>query len=141
MLCKSIDWFLCERDIHRQRVDEKRKVWQDICNSVTLFVYITTHFHLKQIDLKQKNKGGQKLYDVNVRAIYGCRQVGTGHEHLKKLCYYLNMLEPMLSKYYQHILLKLEGSAKLSQIKGRMYGAADTVDVGVSVDEKWQRKG
>ena len=26
-----------------------------------------------------------------------CRQVGTDHEHLKNLCCYLNMPEPMLS--------------------------------------------
>ena len=30
------------------------------------------------------NKAGQKLYDVNVQTIYGCRQVGAGHKHLKK---------------------------------------------------------
>ena len=50
-------------------------------------------FPSKQTDLPKKNKGGQKLYDVNVRAI----QVGAGHEHLKKLYCYLNMLKPMLS--------------------------------------------
>ena len=109
--------------------------------SYTVCLYNHTFFTLKQIDLKQKNKGGEKLYDLNVRAICGCRQVGVGHEHLKKLCCFLNMPEPTLSKNYQHILLKLGGSAKLSQIKRCMYGAADTVDVGVSVDETWQRKG
>ena len=25
-------------------INEKRKVWQDICNSVALFVYVATHF-------------------------------------------------------------------------------------------------
>ena len=51
-----------------------------ICNSVTLFNYIQyglTFFPSKQISLPtKKNKGRQKLYDVNVRAIYGCRQAG-----------------------------------------------------------------
>ena len=39
-------------------------------------------FHLetdRSIDEKR-----QKLHDGNVRAIYGCKQVGAGHEHLKK---------------------------------------------------------
>ena len=41
---------------------------------------------------KEKNKIQQKF-----RANYGCRQLGAGHEHLKKLCCYLNMPEDMLS--------------------------------------------
>ena len=136
----------------------KRKVWQGICHSVVLHVYVATHFsrrngliyrrktkddkkltiwklvlfidvdklvnirnwwnkekfgHLqlsytvclysyifftsKQIDRAKKSNGRQKFYNVNVRAIYGRRQVGAGHEHLKKLYFYLNMHEPMLS--------------------------------------------
>ena len=43
---------------------------------------------------------------MNVRAIYGCRQVGAGHEHLKKLCCYLNMPEPVLSNNYHFRSLK-----------------------------------
>ena len=42
------------------------------------------------IDLLKKKKGRQKLSNVNVTAIYGCRQIGAGHENLKKLCCYLN---------------------------------------------------
>ena len=69
---------------------EKRKVWQDICNSVALLVYLShIFFTSKQIDLSKENKGRQKLYDVNVRAIYGCRQVGAGHEHIKKTLFLL----------------------------------------------------
>ena len=42
-----------------------------------LFIYIiATYFSSRNIDLSKKNKGRQKLYDVNVRAIYGCRQAG-----------------------------------------------------------------
>ena len=56
---------------------KKRKVWQDICNLVALLVYIShTFFTSKQTDLSKENKGRQKLYDVNLRAIYGYRQVG-----------------------------------------------------------------
>ena len=50
-----------------------------ICNSVTLFDYIQynhTFFTSKQISLLKKKKERQKLYDANIRAIYGCRQAG-----------------------------------------------------------------
>ena len=71
-----------------------------------------TFFTSKQIDPPKKNKRGQKLYDVNVRAIYRFRQVGAGHEHLKKLCCYLNMPGHMLLNNCQNISLKLKESAK-----------------------------
>ena len=35
------------------------------------------------IDLLKKKKGRQKLSNVNVTAIYGCRQIGAGHENSK----------------------------------------------------------
>ena len=84
---------------------------------------------------------------MNVRAIYGCRQVGSGHEHSRKLCCYLNMPESMLSNNYQNILLKLKQSAKrvadetMLMALSKLRGAADSVNVGVSVDETWQLKG
>ena len=48
----------------------KKKVWQHIYNSVALFVYMTTHFSPRnRLIYRKKNEIGQKLYDVNVRAI------------------------------------------------------------------------
>ena len=38
--------------------------------------YSHTFFTSKQINLAKKNKERQKLYDMNVRAICGCWQVG-----------------------------------------------------------------
>ena len=71
--CHSIQCFkLCQ-------INEKRKVWQDIYLQLSCTVclqYNHIFFISKQIDLSKKNKGRQKLYDVNVRAIYGCRQAG-----------------------------------------------------------------
>ena len=84
---------------------------------------------------------------MNVRAIYGCRQVGAGHEHPKKLCCYLNMPESMLPNNYQNILLKLKESAKrvadksMLMASSKLRGAADSLNVGVSVDGIWQLKG
>ena len=115
--------------------------------SCTDCLYSHILFTSKQIDLPKKNKGGQKLFGVNVRAICGCRQVGVGHEHLKKLCCYLNMPEPMLSNNYQNISCKLNESTtrvaekSMSMAASKLRGAADSADVGVSVDGTWQRKG
>ena len=115
--------------------------------SCTLCLYTHTFFTTIQIDLPERNKGRQKRYDVNVRAIYGCRQVGVGHGNFKKLCCYLNMAEPMLSNNYNNISLKLKESAKRFAEKSRstaaskLRGAADTTDVGVSVAGTWQYKG
>lgn len=106
----------------------------------------------KQIENKTKEqqrikKGGQKLYDINVRAVYGTRQTGIGYEHLKKLCCYLNMPEPMLSRNYSKIIEKLEESAKhvaeesMSNAASSLRGDSEFADVGVSVDGTWQRKG
>ena len=84
---------------------------------------------------------------MNVRAIYGCRQVGAGHECSKKLCCYLNMHEPKLSNNYQKISLKLKESAKrvaeknMSMAASKLRGAADSADVGISVDGTWECTG
>ena len=57
------------------------------------------------------------------------------------------MPESMLSNNYQNILLKLKQSAKrvadetMLMVLSKLRGAADSVNVGVSVDETWQLKG
>ena len=85
-------------------VNEKKKgLARYVQLSCSICLYSYSFYTPKQVNPPKQNKGGQKLYDVNVRAIYGCRQVGVGHEHLKKLCCYLNMPEPMSSKNYQNI--------------------------------------
>lgn len=106
------------------------------------------HFYTSnQINLPEKNKGGQKLYEINVRTIYACRQIGAGHEHLKKLCAYMNMPEPMLPNNFSNISKKLKEAAKdvaeqsMSAAAAQLRGDSVTADVGVSVDGTWQRKG
>ena len=80
-------------------------------------------------------------------AIYGCRQGGAGHEHLKNLCYFLNMPEHVLSNNDQNILLNLKESAKrvaekgMSMAASKLRGTVDRANVGVSVDGTWQHKG
>ena len=80
------------------------------------------------------------MYDVNVRTIYGCRQVGAGHEHLRKVHCFFNMSEPMFSNNYHNISFKLKESVKrveeksMSTAASKLRGLADTANVGVSVD-------
>ena len=97
--CSGCHGIQCLKICH---VNEKNNVLAiDLQLSCTVCLYSHTFFTTKQIDLlKKKNKGEQKLYDVNVRAIYGRRQVGASHEHLKKPCFYLHMPESMLSNNY-----------------------------------------
>ena len=81
---------------------KKERFGKTFATQFQCYFYIATHCSplSKTIDISKKNKGGQKLYDVNVTAFYGCRQVGAV---LKKLCCYLNIPEPMLSINYQNI--------------------------------------
>ena len=66
--------------------EKKKELVRHMQPSCTVCFCNHTFLTSKQIDLLKKNKGEQKLYDVNVRAIYPCRPVGAGHEHsLKKL--------------------------------------------------------
>ena len=90
--------------------------------------------------MPKKNKEGQKFYHVNVRAIYGCIHAGAGHEHLKKLCCYLNMTEPMLSNKYQNISRKLREYAKCIEEKSMSMAASKLRGADVTVDGIWQRK-
>ena len=71
--CHDIQYFkLC--DINGKKKGFARLIY----NLVALFVYqhSYTFFTSKQIDLLKKNRGRQKLYDANIGAFYGCRQVG-----------------------------------------------------------------
>ena len=45
----------------------------------TACLYEHNFYSSRQVDPPDENKGGQKLFDINVRTVYGCRQVGAGH--------------------------------------------------------------
>ena len=111
--------------------------------SCTVYLYSHKFFTSKQTDLQKKNKWGQKIYDVNVRAVNGGRQVGTGHEHLNKLCFYLNLPELMLSNNYKNNSLKLKETVKrvteksMSIAASKLCEAADSANLAVSVDRTW----
>ena len=104
-----------------------------------------THFSPQNIHLPKKNKRLQKLYDVNVRAIYGCRQFGVGHENFVVTWICLSLYSQITTK--TNIPFKSKESPtivaeiSMSTTASKLCGTTDTVDVGVSVDETWQRKG
>ena len=108
-------------------------------------LYTKTFFTSKE--LCSTKKGGRKSFDVNIRTVYACRQIGAGYGQLKKMCTYLNMPSPMLSKNFVKITNKLRISAKevaersMEAVATKLRGKASTADVGVSVDGTWQRKG
>ena len=104
----------------------------------TVCLYSHTFFTLKQVDPPKKNKGQQKLYNVNIRAIYGSIQVDCWSWRFKETL--LLFKYTMLSNNYQNISLKIKESAKCvvrekcvnSHVQ--ITGSGRTVNVGVSVD-------
>ena len=111
--------------------------------------YTRTFYTSKELTRKDGGKGRNK-YEINVRAVYACRQIGSGHEHLKKLCCYLDMPELLTSDNYDSISKTIQASAKVVAEKSmsdaaeelkNLNGDGKNTDVGVSVDGTWQRKG
>ena len=127
-------------------IDEKKmglaRCLQFQCSSC---LYIHKFFTSKVVE--QEKKRGQKSYEVNVRAVYGCRQIGSGYGHLKKLCCCLNMPEPMRVNNFDKLSNSIKNSVKyvaeksMSAAAAELRGANETADVGVSLDGTWQRKG
>ena len=110
-------------------------------------LYSYDFYTSREVNLPKRNKGGRKLRDINVRAVYGCRQVGLGYQHLKKLCCFMNMPSPMLLNSFDKITKRLTTSAKqvaersMSDAALKLRGNAATADVGISIGGTWQRKG
>ena len=100
--CECQGYLWMQRSWQALEITEKKKsLVRHLQLSFTVCLYSHVFFTSTLIDLSKNNKGRQKLYNVNVRAIYGCRQVWAGDEHLKKLCCYL-IMEPLLSNNYQN---------------------------------------
>ena len=66
-----------------------------------------------------------------------CRQIGSGYGHLKKLCCYLNMPEPMRVNNFNKLSNSIKNSVKyvaeesMSAAAAELRGANETADVGV----------
>lgn len=111
-------------------------------------LYEHSFFTSKQVQYPyNEGRGGAKFFDVNARSIYASRQIGAGHEHLKKFCTYMNMPSPVLKGSFSKMTNKLKEAAKsiaeksMNDAAAKLRGEVETADIGVSIDGTWQRKG
>ena len=87
---------------------------------------------------------GMKPFDVNIRAIYGMRTIGSDHTGLEKLCSILNLPKPMTVKNFNNISNTLRDAAKAvaensMNAAARELGRSEMItNIGVSVDGSWQ---
>ena len=99
---------------------------------------------------------GMRPFEINYRAVYALRSVGVGFNGLEKVCGILNLPKPMTRNNYDNISNVLKDSAKcvaeksmqnavneLTTFQRISYTTADgpVIDIGVSVDGSWQRRG
>ena len=97
-------------------------------------------------------KQGMNPFEVNLRAVYGMRTIGADHASLEKLCGFFNMPKPMTVKNFTNISNSLHHAAKvvaqrsmstaMNELRSvRNIYKTDSLDIGVSVDGTWQRRG
>ena len=100
-----------------------------------------------QIDSTKDNRSREmKTMEINVRAVYGFRNIGVSHTLLTKLCGFLNMSLPVTKNAYDGLSYSIKVTSKqvakkrMSDAAARLRETEQTADVGVSVDGTWQRK-
>ena len=95
----------------------------------------------------------QKAFDINRRIIYAMRSIGQGHASMKKFTALMNMPPPMTVKNYDQLVKTMtkvvievaeqtmaEAAHDLISLK-RQHSGDDVVDVAVTCDGSWQRRG
>ncbi|XP_066932065.1 uncharacterized protein [Clytia hemisphaerica] len=133
-------------NLHENDV-KKKGLASHLVLQCSVCLYEQSFFTSKQVQYPNEGRGGAKFFDVNARSIYASRQIGGGHEHLKKFCTYMNMPPPALEGSYSKMTKKLKEAAKtvaeksMSDAAAELRGEAESADVGVSIDGTWQRKG
>ena len=94
----------------------------------------------------ESDRRGMKLFDVNVRTVYGLRAIGGGFSSLRKFCGYLNMTKPLTQKNFDRLSRQIM-MATINVAEKSMSDAAlelretENTDVGVSIDGTWQKRG
>ena len=98
---------------------------------------------------------GVKGHDVNSRIVYTMRTIGHGYTGLEKFTTLMNMPKPMTTHTYNNIVDKMVIAATdvakesmsdtVTELKGihsiPSSASVQTIDVGVSVNGTWQRRG
>ena len=65
----------------RDIFEKKRGLTRYLELECTSCLYITQFYTSKHVERKEEGKG-RNMYEVNVRSVYGCRQIGSGYKHL-----------------------------------------------------------
>ena len=84
--------------------------------------------------------------EVNVQAVYACRKIGSGYNHLQTFCCYMNIPKPMRNEIYMNRSSLLAKSCKsiaektMSNAANALRGPNDQGDIGVSGDGTWQQR-
>lgn len=90
-----------------------------------------------------------KFFDINTRIIYAMRSIGQGHCSVEKFTSLMNLPKPMTVKSYQKTVSTLlnatnevaEETMKDAANELRGDSTEPAVDVGISADGSWQRRG
>ena len=87
-----------------------------------------------------------KKFDINYKTVYAMRLCGKGYQGLRIFLAIINHPPPMTEKNYRKVSHSFTEAARAVVLKS-MYDAAEdircnvVVDVGVSLDGTWQRRG
>lgn len=97
-----------------------------------------------------------KGYDINRRIVYAMRSLGQGHTGIEKFTTLMNMPRPMAVTTYNKIVDKMAAAAsdiakdtmaeaasalREMKLKNNNININEPVDIAVSVDGTWQRRG
>ena len=94
--------------INKKKKDLERHLFATQFHCLLFVQYSHTFFTTKQNDLSKKKEEQQKLYDMNVRAIYGCRQAGRHCRLMKKRKIWQDICNSVALHVYKatHILFR-----------------------------------
>ena len=98
---------------------------------------------------KETHEKGMKTFEVNMRAVYAMRTVGLDHTGLDKICCMMNLSKTIMTvKNFNRISDTLSDVAKHvaetsmnHAVVLKRISNVDVLDIGVSVDGTWQRRG
>jgi hypothetical protein len=144
LLAKVISQLLCPECKNPVSLTENKALRKGLASN--LLIACVCGFDLNF----ETSKKAKKSYDINNRIIYTMRTLGQGHAGLEKFTTLMDMPKPMTRNNYNKLVNNLATVAK-SVAEETMADASkelrvdklqeDIVDVGVSVDGSWQKRG
>ena len=100
-----------------------------------------------------KSTKGRPPFEVNVRTVLAFREIGKGHTAIKKYCGFMNMPKSINDSAYAGLVSRLNvaykdiANASMSIAAEDIHNenidtiSDDTVDIDISADGTWQRRG